>query len=74
MNGQFSVIRPFNGHAHITECLQGGKRIFPFQKSSDIGHACRKAAQHNAAMRDRLVTRNGNSAQYSIARSNIIRS
>ena len=56
MDGHAAVVRAFDDHAHVAECLQRGQGIFAFEEAFDLGSAFSQRAQHDRTVRNGFVT------------------
>ena len=52
-----AVVTDLDRHTHLAEAVDGGQTILAHQEAGDVGHAVGQRAQHDRAVRDRLVTR-----------------
>src|SRR5690554_2295140 len=56
MNAHTTAAGAFDDHAHVAKSMQCGQRIFALKKAFHLGDAFSQSAQHDRAVRDRLVT------------------
>ena len=57
IDDDFTGTRSFDVDAEMRDRLHGGKAVFAFQKSRDARPPFRQRAEHDSAVRDRLVAR-----------------
>ncbi len=57
-----TMMRAFNHHTHVTECLQSCQAVFAFQEAFDLGHTLSQGAEHDRAMGNGLVTGHADTA------------
>ncbi len=62
MDGYLTIGGAFDHYPHVTECLQGGQGVFPFQEAFHLGHTIRQGAQHDGTVGHGFVARHANAA------------
>ena len=45
--GHPPLMGAINHHAHVTECLQGGKAVFALKKAFHLGNSFRERTKHD---------------------------
>src|SRR5690606_13379334 len=55
VDGDAPMVRPFDNHAHVAECLQGGKAVLTFQEALHFSHTFSQGAEHDGTVGNGLV-------------------
>ena len=69
MNGHAPMVRALDHHAHVAKGLQGRQGVLTLKEAFHLGHTLGQRAQHDRAMRDRLVTRHADAPAQAATRA-----
>ena len=62
MDGDATMLRTFDNHAHVAKGLQSRQGVFTLKETFDLSGAFGQRAKHDRAVRNGFVARNTNPA------------